>query len=173
MNEAQRPYPDLVFPGEQNHAMHMYAAWEMCDVFKMLYYHIEDPNMFAYLKGISCVHLKRKNLLAQYVSVAVARHNKRWTCDYKNTNKVTINLTDFHFFLEQHRNYLDTYNKWLTNAVNIYYEDSMEEKCRKLAIAFDLEPFEPKTELIKTNPVDLSLVVENYDEVKEYDIDTL
>lgn len=170
MTPEHRPYQDIVLPYEENCGLHMHLAWQQCDIFKVLYYHLFDTSYFDSVKSAPCVHLKRRNIFAQYVSLCVARKNGRWACDYENGNKIAVIKDDFVRFSEQQRNYINLYDRFLTNVTEVFYEDSPEEKCRKLCEAFDLGPFEPRTDLIKTNPVDLSLVVENYDEVKQYDI---
>jgi hypothetical protein len=107
------------------------------------------------------------------VSLCVARQNQRWNCTYKNEAKVTVDVDDFNKFSEGESKYRRLYDGYLQDVTEIFYEEPPEETCRKLAEVFDLDPFEPKTDLIKTNPVDLSLIVENYDEVREYDINPI
>lgn len=177
-NISDMSYPDFLedlfdkycpinYWSERSEMSHIEKAFNRCDFFKMLYYHISD-NVREKLGRYRIIHLKRKRLLCQYVSGICAK-KIGWTCTERFVGRVRVSLVDFLNHVEYYRGEWAKYDCF-EDRLDLFYEDGVEYN---LALACEFigvgcPDYSPAT--IKVVDSDLSNVIENYEELREYDI---
>ena len=146
---------------------HIEYAFDRCDLFKLLYHHVSDK-LRKDLAEYRIIHLKRKRLLCQYVS-GICAEKIGWGCDNRFNGRVHI---DVEKFLNHIKYYLNEWSKYdcFAKRLELFYEDGIEHNLALACefIGVDCPEYSPST--IKVVDPDLSNVIENYEELREYDI---
>jgi LPS sulfotransferase NodH len=150
--------------------------------FKAMYNHVKNPKVLDFLrkhKEIRIIHLKRENLLKQYVSkmlLGKKREQRRWQphstkklppVSIKIKPKAAIRAMEkvqeqhdfFKSFLEEHP------------RIDLIYENMIEGQClsddasKSVCQILDIENRKMCCNFVKVNPDKIQLIVDNYDEL--------
>jgi LPS sulfotransferase NodH len=127
--------------------------------------------------------LRRKDLLKSFVSRGLAQKTGVWVCQRRGIPKATRN-TKIRFLPDDFLSYLlrvfNFYNHLETvlgvtkqNYLTVYYEDLIQEREATLKKTFDFlsvrqETLEKRSKYLKQNPEELELLVENYEDMKDF-----
>jgi hypothetical protein len=147
---------------------HIAAGHSRCELFKLLYHHL-SPEVEGGIKTFHFFHLKRRNLLAQYVS-GKAASVVGWECNRRFNGSMQLDLDQFIHFRDYCLSKWSLYDSY-PKSVPLWFEDGLDVNlsivCDKTGIKRPNHT--PKT--IKVVSPDLSQVIENYKDFKEHDFD--
>ena len=149
--------------------------------FKILYYQTrfhKQASVWPYLadhKEIKIIHLKRNNLLAQYLSLVRAKKTDTWT-QWKTRKDsyepVTLRLKECVGYFRAMENFMDE-TDWMFlrhDVKEVRYEDLVADRERQLGDILDFLGVQNHTKLytglIKQNPLPLSQSIANYEGLK-------
>lgn len=136
------------------------------DGFKLLLCHVHN-DVKSYLKESLIILLRRKNLLARYVSHFVAQNTGIWVAEEHYQGSVRINpknaTNDILKTIAAYDKYKDL------SSLDLYYEDSIFENVNKVCDLLEIERFTPIITSIKRVNRPLEDIIINYDEVKHLD----
>lgn len=167
LKDSFEQYVPIDYWSKHSDISYIERAFERCDFFKLLYYHISDK-LREDLSSYRIIHLKRKRLLSQYVSGVCAK-KIGWGCDSRFNDRVHI---DTEIFLDTVKYYLAEWSKYdsFENRLELFYEDGIDHNLALACefIGVDCPEYSPST--IKVVDPDLSNVIENYEELRKYDI---
>jgi len=151
--------------------------------FRAMYTHLKDPrvkNFFHRDTSIRIIHLKRENLLAQYVSRQLMHHQRKLGRSEAHTTKALPSVSmeiavddairGMTNIEQQQQQYSDLFSGH--KNIELVYETMIDEKgltdaaSRKLFDLFNIEPHPMTSPLVKLNPRELHLMVDNYEVLK-------
>lgn len=148
--------------------------------FKAMYHQLKDLRARKYLvndTSIRIIHLRRDNLLKRYVSevLTTKRQGKEAWHTYKKipvvTTKISIDdaIKAMRVAQQEYNFYDDLFSKH--PKIQLSYENIVDdqylsdEATRRIANFLEVEVLPMKSKLVKTNPNDLSKIIENYDQL--------
>jgi hypothetical protein len=149
---------------------------------KTMYNHLANEKVKQFLKQhneIRIIHLRRDNLLKQYVSKRLlgVKRRKRW--EPHSTEKlpvvsVPINPEAAIKDMQQSQRQFDEFQELLFNhnKVEIIYEDMIDGEClnakttKAICGLLGVEYRPLCCDLVKTNPNQLKLMINNYEDIK-------
>lgn len=150
-------------------------------VFKAMYNQLRSPKVHEYLRehtDIRIIHLRRNNLVKQYVSKTLMgkRRDGRW--QPHSTSKVRTVATHIspQAAIREMRNVqrqFDLFEQLLSNhrKIELVYEDMIDGQCLSDAAReavcdlLEVESAPMCCDFVKVNPNKLELMVKNYDEL--------
>lgn len=151
--------------------------------FKAMYNQIDKPKAVQFLidhKDIRIIHLKRENLLKQYVSKALLGKRRELRWQPHTTHKVPIITTTIspEAAIREMRRVQSEYDKFDSlfvkhQKVNLVYESMIEKGCltqqatNKICQLLDITPMPLRCDFVKMNPNHLEQMVENYAELAD------
>jgi hypothetical protein len=148
--------------------------------FKAMYNQLADRRTRRYLcqhREIRVIHLRRDNLLKQYVSKVLAPRkfgHQRWASSEPLPIVSTkISPTQAMTEMRQIQNSFREYERMFSDhrKIELVYETMIEGQSLTAATAaaisnlLELDPAPMNAEAVKVNPDDLRLLIENYDEL--------
>lgn len=156
--------------------------------FKLFYFHARTPQDKIWTdlkndKSIKIIHLKRKNLLRAFLSKKIGLKTKQWTENIKSSQipveqkQVIIDPEECLKFFELTRKHEEECEELFKNhdVINITYEsfiENIKKEVHHIQNELGVVPFYRKSELKKQNPENIKDLIINYNELKEYFIDT-
>lgn len=149
--------------------------------FKLFYYHARtgaQARLWDYLQAdpaVAVVHLKRRNILEQYVSLRVAHETNVWSTSTPGAPAPPIRLEPeacLRHFEEVRGQEADCDAFFAGRRIHeLAYEDLLADRARAMAgvaahLGIDLGPLRPKIVRQRTQP--LSAAIANYDELQAF-----
>jgi LPS sulfotransferase NodH len=149
--------------------------------FKAMYNHLANSKVRKFLQHhteIRIIHLRRDNLLKQYVSKALlgVRRSKRW--EPHSTKKLPIVSTRISpdaaiKAMQQTQKQFEEYEKLLVNhhKIELVYENMINGRClsdhatKEICKLLDVEDRPLCCDFVKVNPNELKLMIDNYEEI--------
>jgi len=152
--------------GQEEHVDYIFSK---CDLWKLLCYHASDE-IEEYIRQFRIIHLKRRNLLAQFVSGLIANNipSIGWSCQKQYRGNIYVNPDDLELMIGLYKQKWALYDSY-PNVIPVWYEDGLDYNMTTICDAIGIEKPKYKVKTIKVVNTDLSQVVTNYDEVREYD----
>lgn len=149
--------------------------------FKAMYNHFVNPKVREFLQShtdIAIIHLRRDNLLKQYVSQALLgkKRERRW--QPHSTSKlplvsICISPQAAIKAMQQTKKKFDDFERLLSNhrKIELVYESMIEGRCLSkhatdaICNLLDIEQQPMCCDFVKVNPNELKLMIDNYEEV--------
>ncbi len=122
--------------------------------------------------------LERKHKLAQFTSLQLAMSTGFWRVpedetEYKNTDKITLDVEHYFEFLGSNAAAYDYFKKKNLTYKKIYYEDlcnNFKETVKSIQDFLGIDYFDLKPgDLIKQEHRSLKEIITNYEDIKRYD----
>lgn len=150
-------------------------------MFKAMYNQLRSPRVHEYLRAhtdIRIIHLRRGNLLKQYVSKTLMgkKRDGRWQPHSKTRLRAVKThvspaaaIREMRYVQEQ----VDLYEKLLSNhkKIDLVYEDMIDGQClteaamHAICDLLEVESIPMCCDFVKVNPNKLEMLVENYQEL--------
>jgi LPS sulfotransferase NodH len=150
-------------------------------IFKAMYNQLSSPKVHEYLRehpDIRVIHLRRGNLLKQYVSKMLMGKKRDGVWQPHSTSKLPVVTThvspqeairEMRYVQQQFDLYEDLLSKH--NKIELVYEDMINGQClsdaamHAICELLEVEPVPMCCDFVKVNPNKLELMVENYQEL--------
>lgn len=153
--------------------------------FKLFYHHPwdDDKKVWNFIKAdrdIVIIHLTRKNLLRSLVSKKIGLKTKLWTENIARPNdisleekKTILSIQECIEFFEKIHQYQEKTEDGFRQhkiipVVYEYLAEGNQNVMSKVFLKLGLSNYKVETTMKKQNPEELSLLIENYEELKSY-----
>jgi len=160
--------------------------------FKLNTYHfrvqnIRDPVSFVgklHQRGYKIISLKRENLLRQVISHMYAiergKYHHKLSEGQQVLTQITIEINDLQKELDLFESFQRVENQILDNFPHfaLSYEQDLAEETKQqetvnqVATFLDTHPAPVSTDFVKTTPKELSRIIHNYEEIRQYLVNT-
>ena len=145
--------------------------------FRYFYEHLDQPDRSQVLEfftneGLKIIHLKRRNLLRQYLSIKIAQKTNIWvTSEIAEFEKISVNVDECIRYIKKSSELTDEHNRIFShvNNLDVHYEDILQNRevqMHKIQDFLDIPRRPCNSPLKKINNKSLEGTIKNFQEVK-------